>query len=226
MYKVIGIDEAGKGPVLGSLFIGFSIINLPNGLKELNEYQDMLKQLGVTDSKKLTPKKRNQLYTELKNQMDMKYAQLTPILIDENKFGGGDLMQLEINAIIKVVESEQPDLIIIDALTANPEKFKEDVFKKLSKKLQEKCTIIAENKADLNYQVVGAASIIAKELREQELAQIHQNVGVDCGSGYPGDQKTRDFVKKKGKDEELRFLFRKSWKTYQEICGKNLIDFS
>ena len=27
MYKVIGIDEAGKGPVIGSMFIGFSIIN-------------------------------------------------------------------------------------------------------------------------------------------------------------------------------------------------------
>lgn len=225
MYKVIGIDEAGKGPVLGSLFIGFSIINLVNGLKDLNDYQESLTKMGVTDSKKLSSNKRNSLYEELKSKMDMKYAQLTPIIIDENKFSGGDLMQLEIDAIIKVVEQEKPDLIIIDALTANPEKFKEDVFRKLSKELQEKCKIIAENKADLNYPVVGAASIIAKELREQELAQIHQNIGFNCGSGYPGDSKTREFVKEKGKDEELRFLFRKSWKTYQELCSKSILDY-
>lgn len=221
MYKVIGIDEAGKGPVLGSLFIGFSIINLAGGLKELNSYQKKLKEMGVTDSKKLTPNKRNNLYNELKNVMDMKYAQLTPVVIDENKQLGGDLLSLEVDAIVKVVEIEKPDLIIIDALTAKPEKFGEDLLQKLSFE----CKIIAENKADLNYEIVGAASIVAKELREQELAQIHQNVGINCGSGYPGDQKTRDFVKLKGKDEDLRFLFRKSWKTYQEICSKKLTDF-
>lgn len=221
MYKVIGVDEAGKGPVLGSLFIGFSIINLAGGLKELNEYQEKLKELGVTDSKKLSPKKRNSLYNELKNMMDMKYAQLTPIVIDDNKQNGGDLMELEIAAIIKVLEQEKPQCVIIDALTANPEKFKLEI----EKRLNFECTVITENKADLKYEMVGAASIIAKELREQELAQIHINVGVDVGSGYPGDKKTREFVKLKGKDKELRFLFRTSWKTYQEITGKSLLDY-
>ena len=225
MYKVIGVDEAGKGPVLGSLFIGFSIINLANGVKNIDEYQEKLKELGVRDSKKITPSKRNQIYNELKSKMDMKYAQLTPIVIDENKFNGGDLMQLEIDAIVKVLEDEKPQLVIIDALTANPQKFKLDVEKKLSKTLRSSCKIIAENKADDTYQIVGAASIIAKELREQELAQIHQNIGVDCGSGYPGDSKTREFVKNRGKDESIRFVFRKSWKTYQELTQKSLVDF-
>lgn len=221
MYKIIGIDEAGKGPVLGSLFIGFSIIHLADGLKDLNEYQQKLKELGVTDSKKITPKKRNDLYNKLKEMMDFKYAQLTPVLIDENKFNGGDLLQLEIDAIIKVVETEEPNLIIIDALTANPEKFKETI----EKRLKFECKVIAENKADLNYEIVGAASICAKELREQELAQIHENIGINCGSGYPGDEKTRKFVKERGKDESIRFLFRKSWKTYQELCPNSLFDY-
>lgn len=221
MYKVIGIDEAGKGPVLGSLFIGFSIINLANGINDINDYQKKLKELGVTDSKKLSSAKRNQLYNDLKSHMDMKYAQLTPILIDDNKFNGGDLLQLEIDAMVKVLESEKPDLIIVDALTAKPDKFGED----LQQRLSFECKIISENKADLNYEIVGAASIVAKELREQELAQIHENVGIDCGSGYPGDSKTRKFVEEKGKDEELRFLFRKSWKTYQELCSKSLLDY-
>lgn len=221
MYKVIGVDEAGKGPVLGSLFIGFSIINLAGGLKELNEYQDKLKEAGVMDSKKLNPKKRNQIYNSLKDMMDIKYAQLTPVIIDENKEQGGDLMQLEIAAIVKVLNQEQPNCIIIDALMRDVDKFKSI----LERSLTFECSIIAENKADNTYPLVGAASIVAKELREQELAQIHQNVELDCGSGYPGDQKTREFVKLKGKDEEMRFLFRKSWKTYQELTSKSLADY-
>ncbi|MFP4402658.1 MAG: ribonuclease HII [Candidatus Nanoarchaeia archaeon] len=221
MYKVIGIDEAGKGPVLGSLFIGFSIINLANGVKDLNEYQNKLKKLGVMDSKKLSPKKRNYIYNSLKEMMDMKYAQLTPIIIDENKQNGRDLMQLEIAAIAKVLNDEQPQCIIIDALMKDTEKFTTI----LEKTLNFECTIIAENKADSTYPIVGAASVIAKELREQEIAQIHQNVEEDVGSGYPGDEKTRQFVKQNGKNKELRFLFRTSWKTYQELCSNSLLNY-
>lgn len=225
MYKVIGIDEAGKGPVLGSMFIGFSIINLQS-LKDLNSYQDKLKELGVKDSKKLTPKKRNFIYNQLKDNMDIKYAQLTPALIDTNNAKGGKLNQLEINAIIQILEVEEPQLIIIDALTANPEKFGEEI----QRRLKFECKIISENKADDKYEVVGAASIIAKELREQELSQIRQNIKIDCGSGYPADPKTKKFLEENYNNKEFDFIFRKSWETYKKISKtsnkeKSLMDF-
>lgn len=224
MYKVIGIDEAGKGPVLGSMFIGFSIINL-NELNDLNSYQEMLKKKGVTDSKKVSPKKRNLIYNELKDNMDMKYVQLTPALIDNNNASGGNLMELEISGMVKILEVEKPQLIIVDALTSKPEKFGED----LQKRLSFECKIISENKADLNYEVVGAASIIAKELREQELAQIRLNIKQDCGSGYPADPKTKEFLKNNYKNSEFDFIFRKSWATYKNLIGdtkqKTLSDF-
>ena len=253
MYKVIGIDEAGKGPVLGSMFIGFSIINLPNGLKEMNEYQELLKKLGVKDSKKITPKKRNIIYQDLKQHMDIKYAQLTPALIDQNNAAGGKLNELEIQAIVQILESEKPQLVIIDALTAKPDKFGDDILKRLSFE----CKIISENKADDKYEIVGAASIIAKELREQEMQQINMNVGkilsqvskdlsqsadVDklaskeaspdsnvVGSGYPADPKTKAFLKEHYNNKEFDFIFRKSWQTYKDLAGdskqKTLNDF-
>ena len=84
MYKVIGIDEAGRGPVLGSMFIGFAIIILDNGLNDLNEYQDKLKALGVKDSKVLSPKKRAEVYSKLSTLMDIKYAHLIPALFFSN----------------------------------------------------------------------------------------------------------------------------------------------
>ncbi|MDA3855278.1 MAG: ribonuclease HII [Candidatus Woesearchaeota archaeon] len=225
MYKVIGIDEAGKGPVLGSMFIGFSIINLANGLKDLNEYQDNLKSIGVKDSKLLTSKKRNELYQILKDTMDLKYAQITPALIDSNNAQGGKLNELEVDAIVKILESEKPDLVMIDALTANPEKFGQDILKKLSFEPK----MISENKADVKYTIVGAASIAAKELREQELEEIRKNIGIDCGSGYPADPKTKAFLKEHYESKEFDFIFRKSWQTYKNLVGdktnKSLLDF-
>lgn len=229
MYKVIGVDEAGKGPVIGSLFIGFSIINLES-LNDLNSYQDMLKELGIKDSKKLTPKKRALVYEKLKDNMDIKYAQLTPALIDDNNFSGGNLFDLEVNAIIQILESEKPKLVIIDALTSNPEKFGDDLLKKLSFE----CKIISENRADDKYPIVGAASIIAKELREKEIREIKENIHKilnpnlpeledfslsPVGSGYPSDPKTCSFLREHYLSKDFGFIFRKSWQTY-----KNLLD--
>ena len=225
MYKVIGIDEAGRGPVLGSMFVGFSIINLADGLKSLNDYEKLLEELGVKDSKLLTPFKRNEVYNKLKSNMDFKYVQLTPALIDTNNFKGGKLNELEVEGILSILEAEKPDLVMIDALTANPEKFGDDILKRLSFE----CKIISENKADVKYKIVGAASICAKELREQEVAQIKSNIKCDCGSGYPSDPKTKKFLKENWESKEFDFIFRKSWQTYKNLVNdskqKTLSDF-
>ncbi len=220
MYKVVGIDEAGKGPVIGSMFIAFAIINL-DSLKDLNAYQNRLRELGVRDSKKLTPKNRNLIYQDLKNLMDIKYAQLTPALIDTNNSNGGKLNELEISSIIQILEAEKPQLIMIDALTSRPDKFGEDILKRLSFE----CKIISENKADDKYELVGAASIVAKELREQELEQIRVNIKHDCGSGYPADPKTKKFLLEHHNNKEFDFIFRKSWATYKAFSQKSLSDF-
>ena len=217
MYKVIGIDEAGRGPVIGSMFIGFSIIILDEGLKSLNDYQDELVRMGVKDSKLLTPKKRGEIYNKLSDMMDLKYVQLIPSYIDENNFSGGKLNELEISAIIKILEQERPNLVILDALTSKPEKFGDELLKRLSFE----CKIISENKADVKYSIVGAASIVAKELREKELKEIRENIKIDCGSGYPGDPKTKEFLEKNWDNKEFDFIFRKSWATYKNVVEKH-----
>jgi ribonuclease HII len=224
VYKIIGIDEAGKGPVIGSMFIGFSIKEL-NSKSELNNFQKELKNLGVKDSKLITPKKRTKIYEKLKEIIKIKYVQLTPAIIDGNNSSGGKLNELEIKAITQILNQEKPNLIIIDALTARPDKFKEDIKKHLTFE----CKIISENKADTKYEIVGAASIIAKELREKELKEIKENIHINCGSGYPSDPKTKEFLKKHWNNKEFDFIFRKSWATYKNIAGKrnnkSLLDY-
>lgn len=217
MFKVIGIDEAGKGPAIGSLFIAFSIIVLEDGEKSLEDYNKKLVSLGVKDSKELNPKKRNFIYQQLKTNLDMKYAQLTPHLIDSNNKIGGSLNKLEIDAIIQILNTEKPNLIIVDALTSDPKKFSNQIKEKLSFD----CRIIAENKADQTYPMVSAASIIAKELREQEVAQIKENIKLDCGSGYSSDPKTKEFIAKHWNSKEFDFIFRKSWETYKRLVRES-----
>lgn len=212
MFKVIGIDEAGKGPVIGSLVVGFSIINIESE-SELGAYQDHLKELGVKDSKLLSTTKRRELFNTLKNHMDIKFVQLTPSMIDNNNFAGGKLNDLQIKAIVQVLEAEKPNMIIIDALTADPPKFASQITSKLSFDPK----IIAENKADVTYPLVGAASIIAKELREQEIEQVRAHLKADLGSGYPADPKTQKFIKENYSNQEIEYLFRKSWKTYKNL---------
>jgi ribonuclease HII len=220
MYKVVGIDEAGKGPVIGSMFIGFCYAYLANGLKDLNGFQDALKNdFGVKDSKLLSPQKRAEVYAKLCDKMEVKYAQLTPALIDSNNLAGKKLNELEIDAIVKVIDEIEPDLVIIDALTANPEKFADEILRKLSVD----CKIISENKADSKYPVVGAASVIAKQLREQEVEEIKKNIGFDVGSGYPSDPKTKKFLKEHYNNKEFDFIFRKCWQTYKN-CLKEKVN--
>lgn len=218
MYKVIGIDEAGKGPVIGSMYIAFAIIVLDEKDK-LDEYQDKLKnELGVRDSKLIAPKKRREIYNQLNQYLDIKFLQLTPNLIDHNNDKGGKLNQLEIDAIVNLLEQEKPQLVIIDALTADPKKFAEDI----KSKLNFECKFISENKADTKYPLVGAASIIAKELRELEVEQAKKSLNVDFGSGYPSDPKTVEFLKKNFAKVEYDFLFRKSWATYKNLIKKEV----
>ena len=95
--------------------------------------------------------------------------------------------------------------------------------------LEREQKIISENKADTKYPIVGAASIAAKELREQELKQIRDNIKIDCGSGYPADPKTKAFLKEHYKSKEFDFIFRKSWATYKDLvkkdCQRSLDEF-
>lgn len=108
-------------------------------------------------------------------------------------------------------------MIIIDALTSNPESYKQ----KIQNKLNYNPLIISINKADDKYAIVGAASIMAKELREQEIHEIKTNLNLETGSGYPADPKTKKFLKENYNNEKTNFVFRKSWTSYTNCLNKN-----
>jgi ribonuclease HII len=88
------------------------------------------------------------------------------------------------------------------------------------KKLEPK--IVCEHKADFNYPVVSAASILAKVTRDAEIEKIKQQIGLDFGSGYPSDPNTVAFLQKHVLDFKKERIFRESWSTWQTARDKAL----
>ena len=88
--------------------------------------------------------------------------------------------------------------------------------------------LVLEHKADLNYPVVSAASILAKVTRDAEIEKLKKQIGIDFGSGYMSDPKTVEFLKENY--EKYPEIFRKSWFPYQELVNnkfqKSLTEFT
>ncbi|MCW1311202.1 MAG: ribonuclease HII [Candidatus Rehaiarchaeum fermentans] len=198
--KYIGIDEAGRGPVVGPMIIA--------GIQIEEKDLDGLKSLGVKDSKMLSIKKIFEIGEFLLKEFNNKIIEVWPEEIDKNE----NLNNLELEKFVEIINSLEGEVAIVDAPSNNPKKIEEIIKSKCNKK------IIAENYADKNYLQVGAASIIAKMKREQIISKLKEELNIDFGSGYPSDEKTKLFILKiikEGKINEYRRIIRKSWITIQ-----------
>lgn len=207
-----GVEEAGRGPVIGPLVMAIAVAN--------NETIKKLEELGVTDSKLLTPKKREELYTKIKELAQVKVLILSPSKIDDALLDPNmNLNWLEAKTSSTLINSVDVDKVILDCPSNNFETYKAFVRKGLKKEVN----LVAEHKADEKYTIVGAASIIAKVIRDREVTKLKELAKVDFGSGYPSDPKTISFLKNNWDKYDF---FRKTWKTYQKLSQKKLSNFN
>ena len=201
---VAGVDDAGRGPVIGPLVIA--------GVVMKEEDLPKLTQIGAKDSKMLSPHRREVLAVEIKRIVE-KYAvvKLLPREIDDVVINGRKLHKLnrlEAQAMARVIAELKPDKAYVDASDVMEKRFKQHILECLPFEID----IVSEHKADKNYPIVSAASIIAKVERDREIAEL-RNIHGDFGSGYPSDPRTVKFL-----DECLkRFgeypdFVRRSWK--------------
>lgn len=205
MVKILGIDEAGRGPVIGPLVIAGVMIT------EGNE-----KKLGaVKDSKLLAHKARIQLSKIIMENSKFEIIEVTPAEIDaavESK-EGMNLNWLEAHKQAEIINKLKPDVAIIDCPSINCKAY-ESYLKKIINNKEIK--LIVEHKADVNYPVCSAASIIAKVRREEEIEKLKKKYG-DFGPGYPSNEITQNFVKNNwNKHPEI---FRKSWSTFKNYSN-------
>lgn len=211
--KIAGIDEAGKGPVIGPMCVA-GVVTDEAGINSL-------KNLGVRDSKKIAPKKRNQLAEQIKRYIDDFYIfEISPQHIDELR----KIMTMNVITVTgfsRVLENLHPDKVFVDAADVNADRFGKHVRDAYSKKYPEAAkhiSIISRHKADDTYPVVAAASILAKVKRDELVDDMKKKIGIDFGSGYPSDPKTKQFLLDWAKEHgSLPDIVRHSWKTAENI---------
>jgi len=209
MKKILGVDEAGRGAVIGPLIICGYLIS-EDKLKILKEWK-------VKDSKLLTPGKRELLSKKLRKLADDLFIiRISAQDIDES-LEKSNLNKMEIEKMQTIINKLKPDKAYIDSVEANTEKFCDKIKAKISEELKEKIEYICENFADRKYPIVGAASIIAKVERDMEIEWLKKKYG-DFGSGYPSDPKTVKFLKDWfEKNKVFPHVVRKSWSTVKEM---------
>lgn len=209
--KVLGLDEAGRGPVIGSMFIGGFMTE---------EVDIELEDLDVKDSKKLSDKKREGLRDQLEDYGEVFLKEISGSEIDELR-EVMSLNEIEIQAFADVIERADPDKVIIDLPEPNAEKF----IGKLKRELPQKfggIKFVAEHGADDKFPIVSAASIAAKSARESHIEKLHQKYGYDFKSGYPHDKPTINFLETYLEEKgELPPETRRSWSTAERILKEN-----
>ncbi|MEM2557637.1 MAG: ribonuclease HII [Candidatus Bathyarchaeia archaeon] len=203
--RLCGIDDAGRGPVIGPLVIAGVLIDeerLPN-----------LIRLGVRDSKTLSPRRREYLAGEiLKIVEDYRVVKVPPSEIDRVVEHGrrlNRLNRLEARIMASIIRDLKPDIAYVDASDILPERFRQHIAEELPFTVK----IVSEHKADKTYPIVSAASIVAKVERDREIESLKQIYG-DFGSGYAADPKTISFLKRWIEEHgSYPDFVRKSWKT-------------
>jgi ribonuclease HII len=201
---IAGLDEAGRGAALGPLVIA--------GVLVKEDELPRLEELGVKDSKLLSPRRREMLAVEVKKlAQDCNVAKLQPREIDVAVNSGRKLHKLnrlEAQTMARVIEALKPNKVFVDAADVLEDRFKYHILECMSFRPK----IISEHRADKNYVVVSAASIIAKVERDREIALLAETHG-DIGSGYPSDPRTSNFLREcLRKAVEYPDFVRKSWK--------------
>ncbi len=207
--RVCGVDDAGRGPVIGPLVVA--------GIRIEEEKLDRLRSLGVKDSKKLSPEARLKLSIEIPEIVDeyhiveLEAAHLDRVVNHSPKFQRLNL--LEARAMAEVIEKLKPHLVYVDASDTRPERFKNNILENLSFKPK----VISEHHADEKYPSVSAASILAKVRRDSRIEELRKEYG-DIGSGYAHDPITVRFLSEYYlMNQDFPPIVRRSWKTLRNI---------
>ena len=205
--QICGIDDAGRGSMLGPLVIA--------GLSLEKKNLRKLSSLGVKDSKKLSPKLREHLYKKIIEIADDYYiTKISPRSIDAS-VKKHCLNGLEAKYMAKVVSKLNPDTSYVDSCDVNPNRFGKEISE-----LSDFHKIKSYHHADSRFVIVSAASILAKVTRDRSIAKLRKIYNL--GSGYPSDSITVKFVTSYFKtNNTVPSFVRKSWKPVLKIMDTN-----
>ena len=206
---LLGLDEAGRGSVIGPLVVG--------GFAVREDRLPELADLGVRDSKLLTPARRDELYGALRKVGTVRYSALSPGRIDRAVRHHG-LNALEAEAFAGLVRALRPARVFVDACDPVAARFGETIARYAGFPAG---AIDSRHKADRDIAVVSAASIVAKVQRDRAIARLAGRLGTPIGTGYPSDPVTRAFLRETllASPSTPPWL-RRSWSTTETLMPK------
>ncbi len=159
---ICGVDEAGRGPLAGSVYAAAVILDINNPIE------------GLADSKKLSEKKRDILSVEIKQKaLAWGIAKCSAQEIDEI-----NILQASLLAMKRAIEVMQAHFNVVPSLV--------QVDGNKCPKISFPCEAIV--KGDSKVQAISAASILAKVARDAELYdldKIYPQYGFAKHKGYP-----------------------------------------
>ncbi len=205
---ISGIDEAGRGCILGPMVIA--------GVAIPHEHEEKLRKLGVKDSKQLSPAKREELAKKIEELANIVVLEVAACKIDNYRKQGISLNRLEAIKFAEILNLQKPHRAFIDGPDTNLPK----LHGFLKKMAPDGIELVVEHFADSKYPVVSAASIIAKVERDKKIGQLRKEYG-DIGSGYTSDPVTVKWLEEWMKThKELPECARKSWITAENLIEK------
>jgi ribonuclease HII len=211
---LIGVDEAGRGPVMGPLVVVALRVNDDAPLRDLN----------VKDSKALRPGRREELYGGIMAVSKVSVEVISAEEIDELR-GSRTMNEIELDVFAAAIGKllHDGDVVYVDAADVRERYFGEEIAKRLKAGRRDaRFEMVSRHKADAIYPVVSAASIIAKVTRDRIIVDIgkelRKTLDKPMGSGYPSDPITISFmenwIKKEG---DLPPHTRRSWDTARHL---------
>ena len=224
-----GVDEAGRGPVLGPLVVAAVLV----------ENDRSLRKLGVKDSKLLTPKKREELEPEIRRLALRVETRVLPAEELNARMPKQNLNEIEVDAFAELLERIFRDpparsrplkpgapalTAVLDACDVNADRFGRNVGARVT----HACVIKSLHEADARHPVVAAASIVAKVERDRLMHAICAEHGA-CGSGYSHDVVTQDWLKAYvAEHKRLPPFARAAWETARRLVPRDhtLLEFT
>ena len=219
----LGIDDAGRGPVIGPMVLAGCLIDEKIATK--------FRRWGVRDSKQLTHKRREFLTQKIKDEAKTFEIVLADAdEINKKQDSGTNLNMLEAEKTAKIINKINNPIsqrdhpkgrkikVIVDCPSTSIVKWRDLLMTKI--KDLSNLEIVCEHKADKNHVSVSAASILAKSTREKEMDKLKEKYGKEMGSGYTSDPTTTKFLTKNVTKHKNSGIFRKNWSTWKKAQAK------
>lgn len=198
-----GVDEAGRGPVLGPLVVA-GVAGRPDQVPT-----------RVGDSKQLAPQPRRDLAERIhEGPLEVAVAEIPADELNQRMSDGESLDAIEAQAFARVLDQLSVQAAVVDLVGSDPEAFEADLLDRLREPLE----LTARARADETDPLVGAGSIVAKVRRDARIQALADDVGADIGSGYPSDPTTRTFLETwRGTSAKPPPFARTAWSTLDDL---------